>query len=83
MFRLYDEKFRLFRVSGVGWCRVSSGWFSWNYNQLSQAKAEAEFGKNESCSSTWVDHKTVVEPYPNAKKSTLGPKKWKNYPKIK
>ena len=26
---------------GVG-CRVSGGWISWNYNQLSQAKAEAE-----------------------------------------
>ena len=23
-------------------CRVSGGWISWNYNQLSQAKAEAE-----------------------------------------
>ena len=29
------------RVTGVG-CRVSGGWISWNYNQLSQAKAEAE-----------------------------------------
>ena len=29
------------RVSGVG-CRVLGGCISWNYNQLSQAKAEAE-----------------------------------------
>ena len=26
---------------GVGWL-VLGGWISWNYNQLSQAKAEAE-----------------------------------------
>ena len=34
MFQLLDKKFILVRVSG--------GWISWNYNQLSQAKAEAE-----------------------------------------
>ena len=28
--------------------------------------------ENESCSTTWVDHKTVVEPYP--KKSKMTPK---------
>ena len=50
MFQLLDKKFILVRVSGgVGWCRVvSGGWISWNYNQLSQAKAKAEteFGNN-------------------------------------
>ena len=34
-------------MSGVGCRVVSGGWISWNYNQLSQAKAKAEteFGK--------------------------------------
>ena len=42
MFQLLDKKFVLVRVSGCG------GWISWNYNQLTQAKAEAEteFGNN-------------------------------------
>ena len=31
-----------YAFSMVGWCRVSSGWISENYNQLSQAKARAE-----------------------------------------
>ena len=30
------------RVSGFGFRVVLGGWISWNYNQLSQAKAEAE-----------------------------------------
>ena len=34
MFQLWEEEFIFIRVSG--------GWISWNYNQLSQAKAEAE-----------------------------------------
>ena len=37
---------------------VLGGWISWNYNQLSQAKAKAEteFGNNliEIVSSSWV-----------------------------
>ena len=32
----------IYTFPGVGWCRVFGGWISWNYNQLSQAKAEAE-----------------------------------------
>ena len=32
---------------------------------------------------TWVDPKTVVEPYSNRKNSPLGPQKVKNNPKIK
>ena len=31
--------------------------------------------ENESCSTTWVDPKTVVEPCPHPKSSPLGPKK--------
>ena len=42
----------------------------------------AELGKKESSSITWVDPKKVVEPYPNPKKSPLGPQKVKNDPKI-
>ena len=33
---------------------------------------------NESCSTTWVDLKTVVEPYSDHKTSPLGPQKDKN-----
>ena len=33
--------------------------------------------ENESCSTTWVDPKLVVEPYPNPKNSPLGPPKLK------
>jgi len=45
MFQLLDKKFILVWVSGGVGCRVvSGGWISWNYNQLSQAKAETEFG---------------------------------------
>ena len=36
--------------------------------------------ENESCSTTWVDPKTVFEPFPNPKKSPLGPKKVKKLP---
>ena len=39
--------------------------------------------ENESCLTTWVDPKTVVDPYPNPKNSTLGSQKVKNDPKIK
>ena len=39
--------------------------------------------ENESCSTTWVDPKLVVEPYPNPKNSPLGPQKVKNDPKTK
>ena len=33
--------------------------------------------ENESCSTTWVDPKTVVETYPNPKNSPLGHQKFK------
>ena len=42
MFQLWGEDFILVRVVGGGCRVVSGGWISWNYNQLSQAKAEAE-----------------------------------------
>ena len=52
MFQLLDKKFILVRVSG--------GWISWNYNQLSQAKAETQFC-NKSVSTTWVYPETVYK----------------------
>ena len=39
--------------------------------------------ENESCSTTWVYPKTVVETYTNHKNSPLGPQKVNNEPKIK
>ena len=39
--------------------------------------------ENKSCSTTWVDLKTVFEPYPEPKDSPLGPQKIKNDCKIK
>ena len=33
----------------------------------------AELCKKESCSTTWVDQKTVIEPYPDPKNSLLEP----------
>ena len=39
--------------------------------------------KNKSCSTAWVDPKTVVEPIPNPKNSPLGHQKVKNDPLIK
>ena len=39
--------------------------------------------ENESCSTTWVNEKTVVKPYSGSQTSPLGPKKYKNDPKIK
>ena len=39
--------------------------------------------ENKSCSTTWVDPKTVFEPFHNPKNSSLGPQKVKNDPKIK
>ena len=39
--------------------------------------------ENESCSTAWVDLKTLVEPYSNPQTSLLGPQKDKNDPKIK
>ena len=38
--------------------------------------------ENESCSTTWVDPKTVFKPYTDPKNSPLGPQKVKNDPKI-
>ena len=42
-----------------------------------------ELKKNKSCSTTWIDPKTVFEPYPNPKNSPVGPQKVINDPKIK
>ena len=42
--------------------------------QMSELEENIE---NESCSTTSVDPKTVVEPYSDPQKSTLGPKKHK------
>ena len=39
--------------------------------------------QNESWTTTWIDPKTVFEPYPKPKNSPLGPQKVKNNPKIK
>ena len=39
--------------------------------------------ESESCSTIWVDPKTVFEPNPDPKNSTLRPQKVKNVPKIK
>ena len=33
--------------------------------------------ENENCSTTWVDPKTVFEPYPNPKNSPIWPQKVK------
>ena len=41
------------------------------------------FVKNKSCLTTWVDPKTVIEPYPDPKNSLLGLQKYKRDPKIK
>ena len=38
--------------------------------------------ENQSYLTTWVDPKTVIEPYPNPMNSQLGPQKVKNDPKI-
>ena len=38
--------------------------------------------ENKSCLTTWVDIKTVIELYPDPKKSPLGPQKDKNNPKL-
>ena len=37
----------------------------------------------ESCSTTWVDPKTVFQPYPDPKIAYYAPQKVKNDPKIK
>ena len=39
--------------------------------------------QNESWTTTWIDPKTVFEPYPKPKNSPLGPQKVKNDPKLK
>ena len=51
-----------------------------------KSKSNVRFERNkedESCSNTWVDHKTVFEPYPNPRIAHLGPKKMNNDPEIK
>ena len=39
--------------------------------------------ENESCSTTWIDPKTVFEPFYSPKNSPLGPQKVENDQKIK
>ena len=43
----------------------------------------SELKENESCSITWVDPKTVVEPYSDPKPAHQGPKNTKITLKIK
>ena len=43
----------------------------------------SELKEFESCLTTIVDPKTIVDPYPSPKNAPLGPQKVKNYPKIK
>ena len=47
---------------------------------MSELKKNKE---NESCSTTWIDPETVVEPYSDPQTSPLGPQKDKDDPKIK
>ena len=52
--------------------------------KLSEKKVTIEKNiENKSFSTTCVDLKTVFEPYPDPKKSPLGPIKVKNYPIFK
>ena len=44
-------------------------------NSYARVKGNIE---NESCSTTWVNQKTVVEPYSDPKSSTLGPQEDKS-----
>ena len=53
-----------------------------NIKSKSKFKIEGTI-KNESCSTTLVDPKTVFIPYPNPKNGPLGPQKFKNDTKIK
>ena len=39
--------------------------------------------ENKSLSTSWLDPKTVFEPYPDSKNSSLGPLKLENDPKTK
>ena len=51
-----------------------------------KSKSKVRIGgtiENISCSTTWVDPKTVFEPYPDPTNSPLGPKKVKNSSKMK
>ena len=50
----------------------------------SKSKVRIERNReNESCSTTWVDLKTVFETHNEPNNSPLGPQKVKNNPKIK
>ena len=49
-------------------------------NQIVRIEGNIE---NESCSTIWLDPKTVFKTYPNLKNSPLGPQKGKNDPTIK
>ena len=53
-----------------------------NIKSKSNARVEGNI-ENESCSTTWIDQKTVVKPYSDPQTSPLGPQKDKNDPKIK
>ena len=48
-------------------------------NQMPDLKETKE---NESCSTTWVDSKTVVKPYSNPLSSPFGPHKTRMTPKL-
>ena len=54
----------------------------WKMTTKSNVRIEGTLG-NKSCSTTWVDPKTVFELFLNPKNSPLGPQKVKNYHKIK
>ena len=47
----------------------------------SKVRIEGTIG-NKSCSTTWVDPKTVFEPYPDSQISPFGPRKAKNNPDL-
>ena len=52
-----------------------------NIKSKSNARVEGNI-ENESCSTTWVDPKTVVKPYSDPQTSLLGPHKTKTTPKL-
>ena len=52
-----------------------------NIKSKSNDRAEGNI-ENESCSTTWVDPKTVVKSYSNPQTSPIGPHKTKMPPKL-
>ena len=53
-----------------------------DFKSKSKVRIERNIG-NESCSTIWVDPKTVVEPYPNPKNRPIRPQKFKNEAKLR